>query len=148
MSNGEWEPFRDLMSLQDKMNRLFEESAGREDRRKDVLQGRWVPPVDVYETADAVVMQAELPGVSREDIVIEVRDNTLYLRGERRFQKDVKQESYHRIERVYGSFNRSFALPAGVRLDDTKARLADGVLEILIPKQAKAKPRQIEVTID
>ncbi|MDQ7837587.1 MAG: Hsp20/alpha crystallin family protein [Thermodesulfobacteriota bacterium] len=143
-----WEPFRDLLSLQDRMNRLFEESLGRTGKREELIQGSWAPPVDIYETAEAIVIQADLPGLNQEDIRVEMKDNTLVLSGERRFQKDVKQENYHRIERSYGVFNRSFALPASLEADKIKARFSNGILEIIVPKQEEAKPKQIKVNIE
>ncbi|MDP2799986.1 MAG: Hsp20/alpha crystallin family protein [Deltaproteobacteria bacterium] len=143
-----WEPFRDLLSLQERMNRLFEESLGRTEKREELIQGSWAPPVDIYETAEAIVIQAELPGLTHEDIRVEMKDNTLVLSGERRFQKDVKQENYHRIERSYGVFNRSFALPSTVEADKIKARFSNGILEIIVPKQEEAKPKQIKVNIE
>lgn len=142
-----WEPFRDLVGLQERMNRLFEESLGRAESREEITQGTWLPAVDIYETAEAIVLQVDLPGLIREDIQVEIKNNALSLSGERRFQKDVKQENYHRIERAYGPFSRSFALPSSVEPDKIKARFSNGVLEITVPKQEKAKPRQIKVDV-
>ncbi len=140
-----WEPFRDLLSLQERMNRLFDETVGRTETREELIQSNWVPPVDIYETAEAIVLQAELPGLTREDIQVEMRDNALSLSGERRFQKDVNQENYHRIERAYGPFSRSFALPSTVEPEKIRAHFSNGVLEIVIPKQEKTRPKQIKI---
>jgi HSP20 family protein len=103
--------------------------------------------VDIYETTDAIVMKAELPGVSREDIQIQLHENTLTLKGERRFAKDVQEESYLRIERAYGSFHRSFTLPSVVHQETIRAVFRDGVLELTLPKAEGAKPKRISIDL-
>lgn len=146
-----WDPLRDLVMLQDRMNRLFEDSLartrgeGRREGQEGLVTGLWTPPVDIYETDDAIVMKAELPGIDRKDIQLEVRDGVLTLKGERRFEKEVKQENYHRIERAYGAFARSFTLPNTVQPDKVKARFKDGVLEVTLPKAEETRSRQIQV---
>jgi len=116
-------------------------------REEEISQGPWVPPVDIYETEDSLVFRAELPGVTKEDITVEVKDNTLTLKGDKRFEKDVKEENYHRVERAYGAFQRAFTLPGMVEQDKVKAKFKDGILEIVLPKAEKAKPKQVKVEI-
>lgn len=147
MAVVKWDPFRDLISIQDRMNRLFEQTLTRSRGEEGVSATTWTPAVDIYETADMIVMKAELPGVAREDIQIQIDGNTLTLRGERRFAKDVQEESYLRIERAYGSFHRSFTLPAGVQQDRVRALFKDGVLELSLPKAEEAKPKKIAIDV-
>ena len=147
MAVVKWDPFRDLISIQDRMNRLFEQTLTRSRGEEGVSATTWTPAVDIYETADMIVMKAELPGVAREDIQIQIDGNTLTLRGERRFAKDVQEESYLRIERAYGSFHRAFTLPAGVQQDRVRALFKDGVLELSLPKAEEAKPKKIAIDV-
>jgi len=143
-----WDPFRDLISIQDRMNRLFDQTLARtRGEEEGISASTWMPAVDIYETADRVVMKAELPGLTREDIEINVRDNTLSLRGERKFEKEVKEENYLRIERAYGSFQRSFTLPATIHQDKIRAVFKDGVLELSLPKAEEACPKQIKIDV-
>jgi HSP20 family protein len=142
-----WDPFRDLISIQDRMNRLFEQTLARTREEEGIAASTWMPAVDIYETPDQVVMKAELPGLTREDIEINVRDNTLSLRGQRKFEKDVKEENYLRIERAYGSFQRSFTLPVTIQQDKIKAVFRDGVLELTLPKAEEARPKQIKIDV-
>ena len=140
------DPFRDMMGIQDRVNRLFEEFLTRgRGREEGVEAGAWMPAVDIYETNDDLVVKAELPGVEKDQIGVEVKGGVLTLRGERRHEKDVKEENYHRIERGYGNFLRSFALPASVEEEKVSARLTGGVLEIHLPKKAEAKPKQVKI---
>ncbi len=140
------DPFRDIAVLQDRMNRLFgdflESSHPREEGRET---GIWIPNVDIYETKDAVCVRAELPGVDKDAVHVEVKEGVLSLRGERKFEKEVKEESYHRIERSYGTFHRSFSLPSSVDAEKVTARMKDGVLEVDLPKKEQAKPKQINI---
>ncbi|MBI5190288.1 MAG: Hsp20/alpha crystallin family protein [Nitrospirae bacterium] len=142
-----WDPFKNLMTLQDRMNRLFDETVQRGQGGEPMARGTWLPPVDIYETDEAVVMSAELPGMDESDVDIQVRDNTLTIKGERKLEKDVKEESYHRVERTYGAFTRSFTLPATIDQDGITASYKKGVLEIRMPKSAKAVPQQIKISI-
>lgn len=146
MSMVRFDPFRDLAVLQDRMNRLFNDAARRDD---DVLgtRGAWVPAVDVYEQDGALVMKAELPDMKREDIDVSVENQTLTLRGERKFEDEVKQESFHRIERAYGAFSRAFTLPATVDATKIAAEYKNGVLTIRLPFREEAKPRSIKVEV-
>jgi HSP20 family protein len=141
-----WEPFRDLVTLQDRMNRLFEDSLSRNKVFEESLTTSiWSPPVDIYETDSSIILNAELAGLTKNDVSIEIKDSTLILRGERRFEKDVKEENYHRIERSYGSFSRTFSLPHTVDQTKVTASFKDGLLEIVIPKTKDARPKQIEI---
>lgn len=142
-----WDPLRDLLSIQDRMNRLFEQTLSRSRAEERVTASTWSPAVDIYETPETIIMKADLPGLSREDIEIQIRDNTLSLRGERRFAKDVQQENYLRIERASGAFQRNFTLPATVQQDQIRATFRDGVLELTLPKAEEAKPKKIAIEV-
>lgn len=144
-----WDPFRDMMTIQDRMNRLFDQTLSRTkaDEEEGLAASTWAPAVDIYETPDSLVLKAELPGVSRENIDIQVRDNTLTLKGERRFEREVKDENYLRIERSYGSFQRAFSLPTVIQQDKIKAVFTDGVLEVTLPKAEEVKPKQVKIEV-
>lgn len=140
------DPFRDIAVLQDRMNRLFGDYPERAQPREEGLEtGIWMPNVDIYETKDAICVRAELPGINRDAVHVEVKEGVLTLRGERKFEKEVEEESYHRIERSYGTFHRSFTLPSTVDAQKVTARMKDGVLEVDLPKQEQAKPRKIAI---
>ena len=141
-----WDPFRELGTLQDRMNRLFQDFApGREDEL--MTTGSFAPPVDVYEDEHAITLKLEVPGVEQKDIDVRLENNTLTIRGERKFEKEEKEENFHRIERRYGSFARSFTLPNTVDPDQVNADFENGVLKIRLAKKAEAKPKQIKVGI-
>lgn len=143
-----WDPFREISTLQERMNRLFSDVARRSPvAEEEMIQGAWIPPVDIFETGDSIVIKAELPGISKEDITLEVKENTLSIKGEKKFEKDVKEESYHRVERSYGAFQRAFALPSTVQQDKVKAKFRDGILEVTLPKAEETKPKQIKVDV-
>ncbi len=146
MAITKWDPFKELTTIQDRINRLFDENIGRV-RFPDIelSAGAWNPAVDIYETKDNVVLKAELPGLEKKDFSIEIKDNMLTLKGERKFEKETKEENYYRMERAYGSFMRSFNLPASVDKDKVKAKFKDGILEVTVPKTEAAKPKQINV---
>ena len=114
---------------------------------EELTQGAWIPAVDIYETKESILLNVELPGVTKEDISLEVKDSTLMLRGEKKLEKDVKEENFHRMERAYGSFTRAFTLPSTVQQDKVKAKFRDGILEIVLPKAEEAKPKQIKVDV-
>ena len=140
-----WDPFRDLNLLQDRMNRLFED-AGRTWRTDEpAATTTWSPSVDIFETEGEIVVKAELPGMDRKDIQLNLENNVLSLRGERKFTKETKDENYHRIERSYGVFSRSFSIPATVDEEKIRADYKDGVLRIMLPKKEQAKPKQIKI---
>ena len=147
MAVVKWDPIRDLLSIQDRMNRLFEQTLSRSRTEEGISPSTWSPAMDIYETPEAIVMKADLPGLTREDIEIEIRDNALTIKGERRFAKDVQQENYLRIERAYGAFQRSFTLPATVQREKIRAIFRDGVLELLLPKAGEAKPKKIAIDV-
>ena len=133
-----WDPFREMTSLQCQVDRLVDSMwSGR--------QQSWVPAVDVFDERDAVVLKAELAGMKPDDIQIEVEDNVLTIKGERAFNEKVDDERYYRVERRFGSFQRSLALPQGVKADETQAAYEDGILEVRVPKAAAEQPRRIEV---
>jgi HSP20 family protein len=140
-----WDPFRDIVTLRDRMNRLFEDMTTLRGEEKDFAASSWAPAVDIYETENEVVLTAEIPGVDEKGIEIKVEDNTLTLKGERKFEKETKEENYHRIERAYGSFSRSFSLPTYVDLDKIEAEHENGVLKIRMPKKPDLKPRKVKI---
>ena len=143
-----FEPFRDLLSLQDRMNRLFDESYRTRSGEEDwALGGAWAPAVDVYEQDNTLVLKAELPGVDPKDVDIRIENNVLTIKGERKFDNEVKKESYHRVERAYGTFTRSFTLPNVVDPAAVKAEFKDGVLRVSLPKREDAKPKQIQISV-
>jgi HSP20 family protein len=143
-----FDPFRELSTMQDRINRIFGDAYRRTDNDDVLSRGDWLPPVDIFENHQhEIVLRAELPGLKREDIDIRVENNTLTLRGERKRDTEVKQEQYHRVERSYGAFSRSFSLPSTVSTDKVSATFADGVLTITLPLREEAKPRQIQVQV-
>ena len=143
-----WDPFREMSALQERMNRLFSDVRAQAPvRGEEIVQGAWIPAVDIFETNEAIVLKAELPGITAQDISVEVKDNTLTLKGEKKFEKEVKEENYHRVERSYGSFQRAFTLPGTIHQEKVKAKFKDGILEIILPKVEEAKPKQVKVEI-
>lgn len=148
MAMVRWDPFQDLIALQDRMNQLFDQTWARSRReREGVVAAAWSPAVDVYETPEGIVLKAELPGLNKEDIDIQIKDNTVTLKGERHVEKDVKQENYLRVERAHGAFHRTFTLPTAIQTEKVRAVFKDGVLELNIPKAEDAKPKQIKIEV-
>lgn len=148
MSLIKWDPFRDLLSLQERMNKLFEESLSRSGKdQEDLTVGRWSPAIDVMENEQEIVIKGELPGIELKDVEVLIKDNLLTLRGERKFEKEEEKEDYHRIERAYGAFQRVFTLPASVEQDKVKAKMKDGILEIRLPKARKELPKKVEIEV-
>lgn len=141
------EPFMNLVALQDRMNRLFDETMQAGNDTELMRTGTWAPVVDIYENEDEIVLSAEIPGIDMEDVDVQVRDNTLTLKGERKMEKPVKQENFHRVERVYGKFMRAFSLPASVDQERISANYSRGVLDIKMPKTARSKPSQIKIDV-
>ncbi|MGD0842740.1 MAG: Hsp20/alpha crystallin family protein [Geobacteraceae bacterium] len=141
-----YNPFRDLRTIQEQMNRLIDLAWNRESG-EDIREGAWQPPVDIYEDENSVIIKAELPDVDLKDIQVKIEDNTLMLRGERRQDQTVKKENYHRIERFYGSFQRSFALPLTIDRENVRATCEKGVLTIVLPKREESRPKQINVEV-
>jgi len=149
MALVKWDPFREVTTLQERINRLFEDAFPRaRDREEDLSLGTWRPAVDIYEGETGVVLKAELPGIKKEDVSVEVKDNVLTIKGERKVDSEVKEKNYYRRERTHGSFSRSFNLQYAVNPDKIKARFKDGVLEIEVPKPEEEKTKQINVNID
>jgi len=146
-----WDPFRELSALQDRMSRLFQDSAfGPPSVRggeESLVSGAFVPPVDVYEDDHNIALKMEVPGIDQKDIDIRVENNVLTVRGERKFEKEEKEENFQRVERRYGAFARSFTLPNTVDTENVNADYENGVLKITLAKKAEAKPKQIKVNI-
>lgn len=141
-----WDPFKDLLTIQERMNRLFDETISKvKIHGEEFGRSGWTPSVDIYESEDHIVLKAELPGIDKKDIEVEIKDNILLLKGERKVEKNVQEENYHRMERSYGVFQRAFTLPYVVDKDDVKAKYHEGVLEIILVKAQEQKPKHIKV---
>src|SRR5690349_15297598 len=138
-----YDPFRDLRSLQDEVNRVFNAGFNRGDN--EIMRGAWSPSVDIYENKDNIVLEAELPGMKPEDVNISIENNVLTIHGERKFEKKDDKDNFHRVERSYGSFTRSFTLPPTVRSENATAEFENGVLRLSLAKREEAKPRRIEI---
>jgi HSP20 family protein len=142
-----WDPFRELYSLQNRMSRLFEEQYGGGKEDSLTTAGAFVPPVDIYEDEHTVQLKLEVPGIDEKDLDVKVENNTLTVTGERKFEKEEKEENFRRVERRYGSFTRSFTLPNTVNTEGINASYDNGVLNIRLAKRAEAKPKQIKVNV-
>lgn len=142
-----WSPVRDLMGLQDDMGMMFDEFFGDGKKMRELGLTRWHPRVDITEEDNRYELTADLPGMRREDIKVEVRDNVLTLRGEKKMEEEKKDKNYRLSERYYGEFTRTFTLPENVDRNAIDAEFKDGVLHLSIPKTEKAKPKQIEVKV-
>src|SRR5882724_2041893 len=140
-----YDPFRDLRTLQEEVNRLFSTNLTRGFGEEGIGRGAWNPSVDIFENKDHIVLEAELPGMNREDFDLSVENNVITLRGERRFEKKEDSDNYHRVERAYGSFLRSFTLPNTVSAEGANADYRNGVLRVTLPKREETKARRIEV---
>jgi HSP20 family protein len=145
MSIVRYDPFRDLRSLQEEVNRLFTGSMPRAFDDEGIARGAWSPSVDIYENKDQIVLEAELPGMKREDFDLSVENNVITIRGQRQFEKKDESDNYHRVERAYGSFTRSFTLPNTVTAEGANAEYKNGVLRVTLPKREETKARRIEV---
>ncbi len=137
------EPFRELTTLQDRLNKVFEGLLPGVGTPKEINE--WVPAVDVYEDKENIVIEVEVPGMKEEDLKVTLENNTLTISGERKFEKEEKDKNYYRMERAYGSFSRSFMLPENVDTKGIKAKYKDGVLILTLPKKAEAKPQSIAI---
>jgi len=144
MVQVKWEPFRDLMAMQDRMTRLFDETLSR-IWKEEVPRGAWSPPVDILERGNELILKVDLPEVSQSEIEIKVEGNTLIIQGERKFLKETPEENYIQIERRYGTFHRTFTIPSIIDQGNIKAAYKDGVLRIVLPKRKEAHPKQILV---
>jgi HSP20 family protein len=147
MSVSRWDPFQDLLAIQDEMNQLFGRAVGQGSGRSQSQAGErmWAPALDISERKDAYVVTVEVPGIKAEDLDITLEDGLLTIKGERRFTQDSSDQQFHRVERRYGSFRRSITLPSQVRADQIEASFEDGVLEVIVPKAEEAKPKKITV---
>ena len=142
---AKYDPFREVRSLQDEVNRLFTSAFPTGSDRDESLGGAWYPKVDVFENTDTLVIEAELPGMKRDDFELSFENNVLTLKGERRFEKKDESDNYHRVERSYGSFTRSFTLPSSVTAEGASAEFDNGILTVSLPKREETKARKIEI---
>ena len=142
-----WDPFREIASLRDDMDRMFDSFFGRVPADRDKRDGIWLPLVDIEENHDEVTVRAELPGMTKEDIKVSVVGNVLTLSGERRYQSEEKGRTFHRIERAYGKFYRSITLPTEVDNAKVKAQYRDGILTIALPKSQDNRPKEIAIEV-
>ena len=137
-----WTPWQELESMNLQLSRILDDGGSSQGGDSAM---HWAPAVDIRETDDALLVQAELPGVDKKDVKVEVHDGVLTLSGERRYEKDVEEKNVHRVERAYGSFSRSFSLPTNIDSEHVEAEMKDGVLEVRLHKRESAKPKSIEV---
>jgi HSP20 family protein len=142
-----WEPFREFATLQDRINRVFRDTYSQGGQDQSLATSSFAPAVDVYEDEHNVTLKVEVPGIDEKDIDIRLENNTLTVHGERKIEKEEKEENYRRVERQYGSFTRTFTLPTTVDSENVSANYDKGVLSITLPKKAEAKPRQINVNV-
>jgi len=145
MNIVKYDPFRELRNLQDEMTRLFTGAMPGQFNGEEMTRGSWAPSVDIFEDKDRLILEAELPGMNREDFEISVENNVITLRGERKFEKKTEGDNYHRVERSYGSFTRSFTLPQTVTAEGATADFENGVLRVSLPKREETKARKIEI---
>ncbi|TAK07141.1 MAG: Hsp20/alpha crystallin family protein [Candidatus Manganitrophaceae bacterium] len=147
MAIVKWEPLRDFVALQDRMNQFLSDTFNNVETENGRLVQDWVPAVDIFEDADAIQLYAELPGMEMKEIAVKVANNTLEIKGEKKIEKQEKKENYHRVERVYGRFARSFRLPATVDQEKIQAKYDRGILTLTLPKREETKPRNITVQV-
>jgi len=140
-----YDPFREMRSLQDEVNRLFASSFSRGGNESDLMRGAWSPQVDIFENQNEIVLEAELAGLKPEDVSISIENNVLTIHGERRFEKKDEDDNFHRVERSYGAFTRSFTLPPTVQSENANAEFENGILRLTLAKREEAKPRRIEI---
>ena len=144
-----WDPFGEFSTLQERMNRLFEDLIPATRKSEEELKtGTFYPSVDIYEGEKDITLKAELPGIDKKDVHVEINDGVITLRGKRKLEKEEKKENYHRLERSYGTFNRSFTLPTTVDSGKVKANYKDGILEVTLPRKEEAKPKSIPVEVN
>src|SRR5580698_4114503 len=142
-----FDPFREFVTLQDRMNRLLRDSRGSEGQDESLTTTAFAPPVDVYEDEHTITLKIEVPGIDEKDIDVTVEKDTLTVHGERKFEKDEKEENYRRVERQYGSFTRTFTLPTTVDHENIQADYDKGVLKVKLAKKSEAKPKQIKINV-
>jgi HSP20 family protein len=144
MPHVKWEPFRDLMAMQDRMSRVIDQTLSRL-WKEEMIQGTWSPPVDIVERENDVLIKIDLPDMNQNEIDIRVEESTLIVQGERKFAKESAEEKYVQIERPYGIFRRTFTVPRRIDQEAIKASYKDGVLRILLPKRQEIAPKQVVV---
>lgn len=142
-----YDPFGDMASFQDDMNRLFTDFFSRAPGRRSIAEGLWAPLMDIEETKDDIVVKAEIPGMKKEEIKIQITGDVLCISGDRKHEEETKDKTYHRIERVYGQFQRVIKLPSEVQSGKTKANYENGLLTIVIPKAEEVKPKEIAIEV-
>src|ERR687885_1626403 len=145
MSITRYDPSRDLKTLKEEVNRLFSTNFSRSYADEGIARGAWTPNVDIYENKDEIILEAELPGMNREDFELTIENNVLTLRGERRFEKKDESDNFHRVERAYGTFTRSFTLPQTVSAENATAEYKNGVLRVVLQKREQVNARRIEI---
>jgi HSP20 family protein len=146
-----WNPAADVAGLSDRMERLFDEMVGRglwRTSEERPLRGAWVPAVNILEREDAIVISADLPGLKAEDVEVTVDQGTLSIRGERKLEEKAEGETYHRVERVYGLFERTFTLPNTVDVSKIDARFKNGEMTLTLPKREESKPRSVKIKVE
>jgi HSP20 family protein len=147
MAITRFDPFRDVLALQNRMNSIFQEYNRSQGEGDSLVTAAFVPPVDIYEDEHKIALNLEVPGMKESDLDIQLENNLLTVKGDRKFEKEEKEENFHRIERRYGSFYRSFTIPSTVNPENIKASYESGVLKIELEKRAEAKPKQIKVEV-
>jgi HSP20 family protein len=142
-----WDPLRDLATMQNRLNRIVREPYSPESPEEALTTTNFAPPVDIYEDEHSIVLKMEVPGIDEKDIDVRIESNTLTVHGERKIEKEEKEENFRRVERQYGSFTRSFTLPSSVDTGQVSAHYDKGILKISLAKKAEAKPKQIKVNV-
>jgi HSP20 family protein len=143
-----WDPFRNMTTLQERINRIFDETASRPNYDDEVSKCDWRPIVDIYDAENAIIINAELPGVTKENITLDVKENILTIKGERKAEEEVRKENYYRKERCFGLFERAFTLPSAIDPARITANFKEGVLRVEIPKPEEKKPKQIKINVE
>ena len=144
-----WDPFRNMATLQDSINRIFDEAVNKSrDYNDEVSKCDWRPIVDIYDTEKSIIINAELPGVTKDSITLDVKENILILKGERKSEEKVRNENYYRKERCFGTFERAFTLPSAIDPAKITANFKDGILKVEIPKPEEKRPKQIKINVE
>jgi HSP20 family protein len=146
MAATRWDPFRELLTLQERLDKMYRDME-RTRKEEDFVSSEWRPPVDIFESGDTFVLKVEIPEVDKESIDIKINDDELTIRGERKVEPGIDPESYHRMERGYGTFARSFSLTKTIDASRIKATVKDGILRIELPKKEEVKPKQIKIEV-
>jgi HSP20 family protein len=144
MAVTRWDPFRELLTLQERLDKMYRDIE-RSRKEDDFVSSQWTPPVDIYEAGDNFVIKLEIPEVDKESVDIKINDDELTIKGERKLEEGIDQDSYHRMERGYGTFVRSFSLTRTIDASKIKATIKDGILRIELPKKEEVKPKQIRI---